>query len=653
MGIWGTSENPSNIRLKIRSLVHKFPYLQRAYSSKKEHFIISQGGTEYQKWIEQIETPTVLKILSENPIESFKFQPKISVLIPMYNVKPVYLEKAIMSVIAQKYENWELCINDDCSNLYLEENLQLLKKYQQYDKRIIFKRSDKNENISLSSNRASEMASGEYITFLDNDDELNPYALYFVAKELNQNRKLKFIYTDEDKLSDIEKVDDAQIRKDHVFKPDWSPETMLSLMYTTHLTVIERKTFKKVGGFRVGYEGSQDYDLALRVTELLNPAEEIFHIPYILYHWRTVPSSTANLNPIYKDKKYGENKSKVVLSSLKSVEDALKRRKIDAKVEQGLSELSHKIIYSKKKNPVVDIIIATKNKYELLDKCLKSIKEKSSYKNYFVTIVDNGSDEQETIDYLKTIRKQFGGKFTLLQYNIPYNFSAINNWAVKKLPKRDQDSQIIFLNNDIEVISEDWIEAMLNYSMQKEIGAVGALLLYPNGTIQHAGLAIGTGEVLSYIDNNELIEKRNLKDQSSICVASEYHKYYTLKNHGYMDRIKIAQNVSAVTGACLMIKRVLFNKLGCFDEINFGINYNDVDLCLKALDAGYRNIYTPFAQLYHYESISRKEMTQKTFGTDIYSHNIHEFREKWKKYVQNDPYYNPNFSRKNANFQLL
>ncbi len=652
MSILGSSSNPSSIRRSVREFIVNNGFLHKTYSIGKKKLLQLRKSDDYHKWITQVEQPNFTQAYTQQPPEQLLYQPTISILLPMFNVKPAYLQKAINSVLAQKYQNWELCIHDDASSRYVDENTDMVQNYMRTDNRIKFSQSENNENISLSMNKASKLATGEYVTFLDQDDELSPYALYFVVRKLNENKKLKFIYTDEDTISDIKKADEPIFRKSHFCKPDWSPDTLLSMMYTTHLAVYDRKLFNKVGGYRAGYEGSQDYDLVIRATELIEPGQ-IAHIPHILYHWRTAPTSTSNAVPRYKDKHYEQNKSKISSASYKATKDALERRSLSAKIKPGLTALSREIVYEIKAQPKVNIIVTTKNRAELLAKCLDSIKGKSSYKNYSVVIVDNRSDEPEALELLDQIPTKYGNNFSVIKYNKPYNFSDMNNVAVDSLDKRTvKSSHLLFLNNDTEVISSDWIESMLMHSQRDDIGVVGALLLYPNDTVQHAGLAVGTGVVSAYLDDDDVVYTEQIEGAQPIRIASEYHKYFSVQSGGYMDRLKIVSNVSAVTGACMMVKYSLFEKVGGFDAKTFPINYNDIDFCLKVLELGKRNIFTPFAKLYHHESITRKEYTFREGVGDINIGDIRTFREKWRKYIEHDPYYNPNLNKETADFEI-
>lgn len=650
MSIWGSNANPSDARLAIRNLILKSNLLHKGYSNAKYFFQGRLKKDNYNNWIKNVEQPMFEKVYENTLPEHFVYQPKISILLPVFNVHPKYLSRAIKSVQAQKAQNWQLCIHDDGSTLYKDENNSLIKEFMKKEARIFYSESAKNENLSESTNKAFLLSTGDFVTFLDQDDQLSPYAIYFVTKTLNEDRKIKIIYSDEDNIADIKDEQSQTIRQSHFFKPDFAPDTLLSMPYTTHLTAYDSKLFKKMGGYRIGYEGAQDFDMILRASELVS-YEQIYHIPHVLYHWRTVATSTASVKQTYKDKKYAENKSRIEKSQEKALKDAIMRRKEGKDVKAGMVKNSWQVIYPvEPKKDKVYILIPTKNREDMLKTCLDSIKERSTYKNYEVVIIDNQSCKKESLDFLANIKKEYGRKFSVIKYDKPFNYSAINNYAFNKSVKNLKNAHLLFLNNDTQVISPDWIEQMLMHSKRDSIGVVGALLLFANETVQHAGIAIGTGIVGTYLKDDVIKYSR---DESAIIrVASEYHKYYNAKNSGYMERLKIVNNVSAVTGACMMIKASLFKQLGGFDEQNLPITCNDMDLCLKALDKGLRNIYTPYAKLYHYESYTRKEETYIEKISDVKLEEINFFRKKWSKYIDHDPYYNKNFSKDNANFEI-
>jgi len=542
----------------------------------------------------------------KNQINDFKYTPKISIITPVYNVDKIWLEKAINSVIKQIYENWELCLVDDASTKkYIKI---VMDKYQRKDHRIKVKYLKENQGISGASNEALSLATGEFVGFLDHDDELTINALFEVVKLLQKHPDADMIYSDEDKIDTKGKLSDPY------FKPDWSPDLFLSNMYTCHFGVYRREILEEIKGFRKGFEGSQDYDLVLRFTEKTN---KIYHIPKVLYHWRKLPNSTA---AIYEVKGYAD------LNARKALEDALKRRGIKGKILPGMFPSSFRIKREIIGNPKVSIIIPTKDKVNVLKKCIESIKNKTNYKYYEIIIVDNNSKDKRTINYLKNISYS---NIKVLKYEKPFNFSAINNFAVRN----SNSEYLLFLNNDTEVISDEWLSSMLEHAQRKEVGAVGCKLLYTDNRIQHAGVILG------------------IKGNGEVGVAGHSHRGISNIDKGYFGRPHIIHNLSCVTAACMMMRRDVFEKVGGFDE-NLAVAFNDVDLCLKVREKGYLIVYTPYSVLYHYESLSRGyENTpekQKRFLKEI-----KYIRKKWSKVIdQGDPYYNPNLSLNREDFSI-
>jgi glycosyltransferase involved in cell wall biosynthesis len=541
-------------------------------------------------------------------LNTLEYSPKISIITPVYNVDNIWLEKAITSVINQIYENWELCLVDDASTeSHIRETLE---KYQKTDSRIKVKYLIENEGISGASNKALSLATGEFAGFLDHDDEFSVNALFEVVKLLNEHPDADMIYSDEDHIDSKEKLINPH------FKPDWSPDMFLSSMYTCHFGVYRRQLIDNIGGFRKGFEGSQDYDLVLRLTE---KTDRIYHIPKILYHWRKTPGSTAAR---YQAKGYADT------NAIKALEDSLKRRNIKGEVLSGKFPGLFRIRRKIDGNPEVSIIIPTKDRSDILRKCLESIKKKTIYKNYEIIIVDNNSKDGHTKNYLEMTRKAHN--IRILKYEYPFNFSAINNYAARN----SNSEYLLFLNNDIEVISPEWLSAMLEHAQRREVGAVGCKLIYPNNTIQHAGVILGiTGT------------------PGLPGVAGHSHKHLPNESRGYFHRPHMIQNFSAVTAACMMVRKDVFEEVGGFEE-KLGIAFNDVDLCLKIRQKGYLIVYTPYAELYHHESLSRgyedNLEKQKRFSGEV-----RYMGEKWGKIIdQGDPYYNPNLSLEHEDFRI-
>jgi O-antigen biosynthesis protein len=521
--------------------------------------------------------------------------PLMSVVMPVYNPPIEFLDKAIQSVLDQVYENWELCIANDASTDPAVTST--LNRWADQDARIIVTNRKENGNISLASNSAAELAGGEYLVLLDQDDELTPDALGEVALYMGEKPETDILYSDDDK------IDSKGRRYSPQFKPDWSPELLLSYMYFSHLFVIRRHLYLELGGMRVGFEGSQDYDLALRATER---SKQIGHIPKILYHWRAVPNSTAAS---------GGAKPESFAAGRNAIQDAFDRRGIQASVFQPDWAVKAKCgIFSHRfpdDGPSVAIIIPTKNNLELLKRCIDSIK-KTTYQNYELVIIDNESDDPVTLDYLKSIPHR------VLRIPSPdgFNFAAINNRAVEQV----NTDYVLFLNNDTEVISAEWLSEMVGYLRMSGVGAVGARLLLPDGRIQHAGVVHG------YYNR----------------MSGPAFKLMPATDNGYLSYAKVTRNYSAVTAACMLTSKVLFANLGGFDEQNFGVAYNDVDYCYRLFAAGYRVVYCPQAELVHHEGASRgfRDNPREPAG----------FLQKYSDRV--DPYYNPNLSLRDERFAI-
>ncbi|MBF0559901.1 MAG: glycosyltransferase family 2 protein, partial [Nitrospirae bacterium] len=449
------------------------------------------------------------------------------------------------------------------------------------------------------------MATGEYVGFLDHDDELSLDALYEVVSLLNRGPEADFIFSDKDK------VNEQGERYEPHFKPDWSPDTFRGNNYLCHFTVIRKSLLDEVGGFRPGYEGSQDYDLYLRVTE---NARSIEHIPKILYHWRSVETSAAG--DLANAKPYAFESAK------KALRDHLERMGLKGEVEDGNYIGVYRVRYMIEGTPLVSIIIPTRDNVEVLKKCVESILAKSTYGNYELLVVDNQSAEEVTLSYFREL--EAGGRVRIVPYDQSFNYSALNNYAVTQA----RGEYLVFLNNDTEVITPGWIEAMLEFAKRRDVGAVGALLYYPDDTVQHAGVIIG------------------------ICgVAEHVFRGLPRNKDGYFGRTKIIQNLSAVTAACLMMRKGVFEEIGGFDA-GFSHAYNDIDLCLRTRDMGYVVVYTPYAELYHHESMSRDYETSPE-KTIRFCKEEKLFFEKWREFIKKgDPYYNPNLTLFKRDFSM-
>ena len=558
----------------------------------------------YSQWREKnAPRPADLQKLAET-VEILPHKPLISVIMPVFNAPEPFLRDAIASVIHQIYPYWELCIADDAST---EPHIrELLTAYQAQDDRIKVTFRETNGHISHCSNSALELATGEFVALLDHDDLLTPDALYETALLVNRHPKADIIYSDEDK------IDEKGQLRDPFFKPDWCPESFLSRMYTCHFGVYRRSLVEQIGRFRPGFEGSQDYDLVLRLTE---QTDQIFHIPKILYHWRIHDRSTAqNL----------KNKSYAIKAAEKALEEALQRRGEPGKATALKAYPGCYIIrYDIREFKPVTIVIPTRDLGTILDRCLTSIFSKTTYSNYEVLVIDNGSTESATFSVFEHWRKQEPKRFRCRTLDIPFNYSKLNNYGVQQ----SQGDYLLFLNNDTEVLNPDWLTAMVEQAQRRQIGAVGARLLYPDGTLQHAGVVAGIGGA-----------------------AGHGHKHYSGKHNGYFSQIQSINNYAAVTAACLMCRRDVFVEVGGFEE-DLAIAFNDIDFCFKILEKGYRNVYLPHVVLYHYESKSRgyEDTPQKQAR---FQKEVLYMQRKWKKIIANDPCYSPHLTKDREDYSL-
>jgi glycosyltransferase involved in cell wall biosynthesis len=558
----------------------------------------------YGAWIAAYDslTPEIAdKIRSK--LAGLKRRPLISVLMPTYNTPEKWLVAAIESVRNQLYDNWELCIADDASKeLHVRK---VLERYQKKDPRIKVVFRETNGHISAASNSALELAHGEFIALLDHDDEIRAHALACVALELDAHPNADLVYSDEDKK------DENGHRYDHYFKPDWNPDLFRVQNYVSHLGVYRTLLVREVGGFRVGYEGSQDWDLAMRVTER-SASDRIRHIPKILYHWRSVPGSTAML--------IGE-KSYATQAAEKVITEHFIRTGVEAKITPTKGSYWRVHYPVPDPAPRVTLVIPTRNRLNVLKPCVESLLEKTTYANFEILIVDNDSDDAETLAYLDELRKR--DRVRVVHFPGEFNFSAINNFGVSQT-----DAPLVgLLNNDLEVIHGDWLDEMVSHALRPEIGCVGAKLYYPDDRIQHAGVILGIGGVAAH--------------------AWQTHPRGAA---GQAHRNLLQQNLSAVTAACLVIRREVFQQVDGLDE-KLKVAFNDVDFCLKVRAAGYRNLWTPYAELYHHESASRgaEDTLEKR---DRFRGEVEYIKAKWGDAFENDPAYNPNLTLTINDFTL-
>lgn len=547
----------------------------------------------YTSWINSYDKITDLDINAiHKRIEMLDYRPKISIIMPVYNTNEKLLRLAIESVRQQIYPHWELCIADDAS--YRGYIRKIVEEYARRDKRIKIHFRTENGNISAASNDAISLATGEFIGFLDHDDEISIHALYLVAEELNLHPEADLIYSDQDKINE------DGVRYDPYFKPEFNLDLLRSQNYIDHFAVYRAALVRQLGGLRMGFEGSQDYDLVLRACDASSPAR-IFHIPQVLYHWRATPGSIA-LNP--------DEKTYAPTASRKALIDHLQRNGIDARVESPFPNLSvHRVVYTlPEKLPLVSVIVPTKDGLEYLSRCLDGVLKRTDYLNLELIIVDNQSEKPETLAFLEEIKRN-DARVKVLSYDESFNYPAINNMAIE----RSSGEIVCFLNNDIEIINSGWLHEMVSHAMRSDIGAVGAKLYYPNDTIQHAGVFLGY---------------RGL--------AGHVYRYMPRYWSGHWARASLIQNFSAVTAACMVMRRKVFDEARGFDEVNLPIVFNDIDLCLRIREMGYRNLFTPYAELYHWESVTR--------GMLAYQSEEEYFKMRWRDIILNDPCYNPNLT---------
>ena len=549
---------------------------------------------------------------------NFKIAPKISVIVPMYNTKEKFFKDLVKCMIDQTYPNWELCLADGSPKQ--NENL---KKYIEQDERIKYKFLGENKGIAGNTNAAIEMATGEYIALLDHDDILADYALYEVVYALNKFPNSEFLYSDEDK------IDENDNRYDAYFKPDFAPDTLRCQNYICHFSIFRKDLMDKLQGFRADYDGAQDYDIFLRMSETAKP-ENITHIPKILYHWRVHSESTAKLNSNAKNYAFEAGK--------KAIEDHLKRVGLEGTVSEGCIEGIYRVDYKVIGNPKVSIVIPNKDGKDILKVCIDSVLEKTTYSNYEIIVVENNSTSEEIYEYYKEIIKN--EKVRVVNYNTGkeilndeecsleftnknrrevkpgFNYSAIINFGVKNAT----GEYSIQLNNDTELITPNWLELMVGFCQRDDVGAVGVKLYFPDETIQHAGIIVGIGGI-----------------------AGNRFKSIPKDGHGYFAKESMIENLSAVTGACLMAKTKIYEEVDWMDE-SLAVAFNDVDFCLKIREKGYLVVFNPFVEFWHYESKTRGQEDSPE-KIKRFQGEICRFEQKWGEILDSgDPYYNVNLS---------
>jgi len=549
----------------------------------------------YNIWTQLNEpTPEGLQDLAAES-KTFTYRPKVSVVVPVYRTPPKLVREAIESVRAQVYDNWEMCLVDDASKR--PELSAILKEYAGQDTRIRLTDLAKNRGIAGATNAALALAQGEFVGFLDHDDTLGPDALYRVVKHLQHHRDADLIYSDEDKL------DPGGERFDPFCKPDWSPDLLLAMNYICHFVVIRRNLLEEVGGLRCGFDGAQDYDLVLRITE---KTDRIHHLPHVLYHWRQLETSTAAS---------AEAKPQAKDAAKRAITEHLARKQVVARVEPGVAIGRWRVRYEITEHPKVTVVLPTGGRLELLRPCLESLFSTTDYPNYDIVLVDNskGSDVNEYVTALANPR------ITYVDYrNRPFNYSALNNFAVQQT----QAPLVLFLNDDTTIVRADWLSALVEHGQRPSVGVVGAKLVYPFGLIQHAGVVMGIFENTAHAFRNLPADSRT-----------------------YFDFPQIVRNCSAVTAACMLTRRKLFLDLGGFNETRLAVAFQDVDYCLRVRQAGLFIVYTPHSMLIHHESVTKDEKLGNP-------KEVRYMQQQWAEVIANDPFYSPNLTRKAEDYSL-
>jgi glycosyltransferase involved in cell wall biosynthesis len=539
-------------------------------------------------------------------LRALREQPLISIVLPVYNPDLKFLRAAVDSIRNQIYERWELCIADDASTD--PEVRQFLEKIAGSDARIKLTFRAKNGHISACSNSALELATGDWCALLDQDDAFAENALALVALEIAQHPEAGLLYSDEDK------IDENGARSNPFFKPDWNPELFLGQNYINHLGVYRLSRLREIGGFREGFEGSQDYDLALRCIERLQP-EQVRHIPRILYHWRMIGGSLA---AIPDAKPYAKEAARRALA-----DHCARGGRPGVVVPCPENAESHRVIHAvPEPAPLVSIIIPTRDRVGLLKRCVESIHARTDYRSFEIVVVDNGSVDEETFAFFR--RAEGEKRIRVVTETGPFNYSRLNNRAAAQA----RGDILVFLNNDTEIDDPGWLTEMVSHAVQPQVGAVGARLWYPDGTLQHGGVVLGLGGV-----------------------AGHAFPHIPRGHPGYFNRAMLQQNCSAVTGACMVLRRAVFEELGGFDEENLGVTFNDIDFCLRLTQRGYRVVWTPYANLIHHESASRGHQRTPEEEAQFlceagYMHRV------WAARLLRDPFYNPNLSLSLPGFEI-
>ncbi|VWX60525.1 Chondroitin synthase [Burkholderiales bacterium 8X] len=572
------------------------------------------GYNDYDKWVRKYDTltPELRKTLADR-VAALPSKPLISVVMPTYNPNPAWLKEAIESVRAQIYPNWELCIADDASPS--QEVRDILRDYAASDERIKVVFRPKNGHISASSNSAIEQVSGDWIALMDHDDLLPAHALYWAAQCIADHPDVRLIYSDEDK------IDENGHRFGPYFKCDWNIDLFRSQNMFSHLGVLSTSLVREVGGFRVGLEGSQDWDLVLRCVERIEPSQ-VRHLPRVLYHWRVHGESTA---------KSMDAKPYAAIAGERALNEHLARTGVEGSAEH--LAFGYRVRYAlPAAAPLVTIVIPTRNAVELMRQCVGSILEKTSYPNYEILIVDNGSDDPEALAYFKELAAgsrassaspaASKARVRVLRDARPFNYAALNNAAVEQA----EGELVALVNNDIEVLSPDWLSEMVSIALQPGVGAVGARLWFPKMTLQHAGVILGVGGI-----------------------AGHSHRGMPAGREGYGGRAALIQSFSAVTAACLVVRRSIYRQVGGLDEVTFVESFNDIDFCLRLREAGLRNVWTPYAELVHHESATRgKDVSPER--AERFQREVAAMQARWGDLLRHDPAYSPNLMLEREDF---
>ena len=571
-------------------------------------FLLVDIPYTYGKWISRYEPPRLIYPKFVSQAASWKHKPQISIIMTTYNSNLVYLKEAIESVRQQVYKNWQLCIADDSSkkNSGVKE---ILREYAARDARIKIVLREKNGNVSVASNSALKLAKGDFVALMDHDDLLHPLALWFIAQAIIQQPGVGLIFSDYDKITS------SGERIEPYFKSDFNYELLLAQNMIAHFDCYRRSLLIKIGGFREGYEGSQDWDLALRCIERLT-SEQIVHIPRVLYHCRLCAGGSAEIDIDVKP--YAPK------SAIRSIEDHIKRLGLTGNVScvENFPSLNRVQFQLPDPTPLVSIIIPTFDRSDLLRTCVNSIQTKTTYPTYEIIVVDNGSVQKQTFNLLKKFKQE---GIMVIHVKGSFNYSRLNNIAGKIA----RGSIFCLMNNDIKIISPDWLEEMVSFAVQDEVGAVGARLWYPNETLQHAGVILGYG---------------------GLGIAGHAFPDLQRGNPGYAFNAIVHREVSAVTGACMMIRRMVYEKVNGLDE-SLAVEFNDIDLCIKIRQMGYRIVWTPFAEMYHLESATRRK-NFKLADYYRYKRESELMLQRWGDILSNDPFYSQNLGLFYNNYSI-